>query len=518
MCMCMCTCICALRCVCQVRLVFERLESGGLFPMCTVHPLRLGRYDGIGGDGRRAADVFAILVVCYFMLLEFWEMRRAVVTQKEGLWAYFKLPLSIYDWCNICIFWAVLGCRDQTNRTWEMLLTRAFDPMVYPEIDRLEDISSVENNLMAMNALLVYAKLLKYFCYFPRVETLRLTLLRAARSLMLLQPLLATLMLGFACAFYFSFGQDVYGFRGVGHALLSLFRLLRGDVDLAVLMQANSYLAVLLCLSFTLSVYTVLAAMFLAILSESYVCVRVAREQQDSPASLGALRDYAAIKGQDALVVYEDLKYCLGWMSKVSRLGFDFDTAAWRDTAQQRPSPRPRQSISRRRSEAEWGAPPVEEEEEEQDPDMWREKMIEQLGPEDAAMQRAAMMTDQLKAMYLKMCNGQQETMDLVERVAAAVSGVQHENALILNALQAKGIEFNVDVAAFQRVDTESEAPLLPSPEPTASPTRRRRSMSTRAADDSWDEALPRRTISTLCASGDDAEGMATEPEDDMSV
>tara|TARA_B100000768_G_C10985776_1_gene251791 strand:- start:22 stop:483 length:462 start_codon:yes stop_codon:yes gene_type:complete len=153
---------------------------------------------------------------------------------------------------------------------------------------------------------------------------------------------------------------------------------------------------------------------------------------------------------------------------------------------------------------------------------MWRERVIEQLGPEDAAVQRAAMMTDQLKAMYLKMCNGQQETMDLVERVAAAVSSVQHENALILNELQTKGIEFNLDVAAFARVDTEPEAPLPPSsPEPGASsPTRRRRSMSKRATDDSWDDALPSRTISTLCANanGDDAQGTATEPEDDMSV
>ena len=98
--------------ICMVRLVFERLESGGLFPMITVHPLRLGRYDGSGGERRRAADIFAVLFVCYFMLLEMWEMRRAVLTTKEGLWAYCKLPWSLFDWSNVCIFWAVLGCRD----------------------------------------------------------------------------------------------------------------------------------------------------------------------------------------------------------------------------------------------------------------------------------------------------------------------------------------------------------------------------------------------------------------------
>ena len=85
----------------MVRLVFERLESGGLFPMITVHPLRLGRYDGSGGERRRAADIFAVLFVCYFMLLEMWEMRRAVLTTKEGLWAYCKLPWSLFDWSSL---------------------------------------------------------------------------------------------------------------------------------------------------------------------------------------------------------------------------------------------------------------------------------------------------------------------------------------------------------------------------------------------------------------------------------
>ena len=507
--------------ICMVRLVFERLESGGLFPMVTVHPLRLGRYDGSGGDGRRAADIFAILFVCYFMLLEMWEMRRAVLTTKEGLWAYCKLPWSLFDWTNVCIFWAVLGCRSQSNRAWEKLSAQAFDPLVYPEIDRLEDVSYVENNLMAMNALLVYAKLLKFLCHFERVETLRLTLLRAGRSLLLFQPLFLTLMLAYACAFFFSFGHDVHAFRGVGHAFVSLFRFLRGDVDLPALINANPYLAVLLCLSFALSAYTVLAAMFLAILTETYVRTRVLREKQDSPASMEALRDYAACKKEDALVVYQDLEYCFGWLSKVSRLGFDTDSAAWQEAeVKPRPSPRLRQS---RRREAERPAVALVEEVE-QEPDMWRERMIEQLGPEDAAVQRAAMMTDQLKAMYLKMCNGQQETMDLVERVAAAVGGVQHENALILDELQAKGIEFNLEVAAFARVDAEPEAPLPPSSSPEAgasSPTRRRRSvMSKRATDDSLDDALPSRTISTLCANanGDDAQSTAAGPEDDMSA
>jgi len=209
----------------------------------------------------------------------------------------------------------------------------------------------------------------------------------------------------------------------------------------------------------------------------------------------------------------------------VSRLGFDTDSAAWREAPlKPRPSPRPRSPRKRRREAAQ----PPGVEEEEQDPEMWRERMIAQLGHEDAAVQRAAMMTDQLKALYLRMCSGQQETMDLVERVAAAVGGVQHENALILNELQAKGIEFNLDMAAFARVDTEPE-PLLPpssSPEPGASsPSRRRRSTSKRATEGSteggWDDALPSRTISALCANanGEDAQGTATEPdEDDLSA
>ena len=65
--------------------------------------------------------------------------------------------------------------------------------------------------------------------------------------------------------------------------------------------------------------------------------------------------------------------------------------------------------------------------------------------------------------------------MDLVERVAAAVAAVQHENALILAGLQSRGIEFNLDVATFQRTDPQASSPLPPSPEPGSSPVARRR-------------------------------------------
>ena len=53
----------------------------------------------------------------------------------------------------------------------------------------------------------------------------------------------------------------------MGHALASLFRALRADVELPALINANPYLAVPLCLSFSLAVYTVGAALFLAILT-----------------------------------------------------------------------------------------------------------------------------------------------------------------------------------------------------------------------------------------------------------
>jgi len=124
-------------------------------------------------------------------------------------------------------------------------------------------------------------------------------------------------MLAYACAFYLGFGHDVYAFRGAGHALASLFRALRADVELPALINANPYLAVPLCLSFSLAVYTVGAALFLAILTRSYVRVRVLREEEDSPASVAALRDYAITKKEDLLVVYQDLEYGLRWLRKV---------------------------------------------------------------------------------------------------------------------------------------------------------------------------------------------------------
>ena len=51
-----------------------------------------------------------------------------------------------------------------------------------------------------------------------------------------------------------------------------------------------------------------------------------------------------------------------------------------------------------------------------------------------------------------------------VERVATAVRAQQHENALILNSLHARGVTFNIEDATFHRTDTDAAR----SPSPTA--------------------------------------------------
>ena len=51
------------------------------------------------------------------------ELARALA--QDGLWAHFRLPRHLFDWSNICIFWAVVGCRDQAHQIWEKLATQA---------------------------------------------------------------------------------------------------------------------------------------------------------------------------------------------------------------------------------------------------------------------------------------------------------------------------------------------------------------------------------------------------------
>ena len=433
------------------RLVFERLESGGVFGFVFVRPYRPSRYEGLDGAGRRAADVFSILFVCYFMLQEFWEMRRALATDREGLFAYFKLPSNTVDWANICVFWAVLGCRDMIGKQLGTLEeTAPYDPLVYYDLSRVADLSALENNLMAINALLVYFKIFKFLASFSQVDTIIQTLRNASVQIGLFLVVFFTVMLAYSCAFFLAFGHDVYHYRGVSHSMISLFRLLLGDIDIEPLLHTNPLLTVFLCLGFVLSVYLMLVNMFLAILSDNYLRARTDRDSADETVERFVTFVFSnaekIAKGARAVnaLTRQATHFVLNYGSKGQAKKSMLQRAKAvgqnvRDAARARFGDRGA------------GDDDAEEEEEEEDPETWQEQMLTMLAPEEAAVQRTSGSTERLKELYLRLCEGQQETMDLIERVAHAVRMQQHDNALLLNALEAHGVEFSVEDATFKR-------------------------------------------------------------------
>ncbi|KAL0235599.1 hypothetical protein GEMRC1_002181 [Eukaryota sp. GEM-RC1] len=80
--------------------------------------------------------------------------------------------------------------------------------------------------------------------------------------------------MGYAFAGRLAFGIDVYEYRSMKHASLSLFRIVVGDFDYDALFLANRVLGPTFLVSFMFLVFFVLLNMFLAIINDTFTLVR----------------------------------------------------------------------------------------------------------------------------------------------------------------------------------------------------------------------------------------------------
>ena len=457
-----------------VRLVFERLESGGVFPSASVRTLRLLPYEGSGANRRLGVDGFLIAIVCYYVLQEVWEIRRYVVDDEVGLWGYFKQPWNVYDWVNIALFWGVLGMRVHVRGEMRDLADLApFDASTHYSLQTVTDAKLIEANLMAINAILVYFKVFKYLNRVPFMNTLFATLGKASKQLFYFNIVFFIVMFASCSSFYIGFSTDVYDYRSLGASMISLIRFILGDTDIRELVYHNAYLASFLSFSFVLLVFAILVNMFLAIVNDAYSQVRkekreyavfvVLIEQLASNTRFvrwvaGAVRTRVrkirAARGSEA--ARASLRRASDGEEEgfLERLTQKLEALAEAQTADER------KTKGGGRKTSLGGGEGDRDSEEEEDPLQWSHLLHDALPSDQAVVAATTLATQQLKNTYLQLMDSQQSTLEMVERVGHAIQLQKIENGAIVDALAGKGIHFDANDSEFHRVAPGFSAPL----------------------------------------------------------
>ena len=276
---------------CLVRFLFERLPSGTLAPSDTIRTYNLLWYDQGGGlSTRLVSEVGLLVIVLFFIFLELYSMR------KRGLKAYWNDPSNWYDWPSLLGFgvagflrykaWGAMNdlkinldltmnnigadedpLWDATNTISELAQRRLDQPVNFHEVKWWVD---HEQMVLAVDAVMVYLKILHFMANVPYISNLLSTLVRARIQLYSFILVLSILVMAFATAFHLALGSQLGAWRGIGHSVLSLLRFVLGEVDVESLRASNPALGTTLYVAFNFVVVLIAVTIFLTIVTEAY--------------------------------------------------------------------------------------------------------------------------------------------------------------------------------------------------------------------------------------------------------
>ena len=125
-------------------------------------------------------------------------------------------------------------------------------------------LATSERNVLAINAALVWFKLLKYMAFLPGFQLISRTLVESIKSVVTITMVSLSIIMGFAVSGVLAFGDDVAGFETTTHAFISLYRSLNGEIDYAGLRASNRVLGPVFFVTFNVMVVLVFLNLFLA--------------------------------------------------------------------------------------------------------------------------------------------------------------------------------------------------------------------------------------------------------------
>ena len=122
----------------------------------------------------------------------------------------------------------------------------------------------------AVNAVLTWLKVFKFFSYFPSMQILTRTLGYAAAPLGSFSVILMVVLIAFGQAFFLSFGLDLLEYRTFNTSVFALLRMAVGDFDYVRLEQSHNVLGPCLFWMYIFLVFFILMSVFIALISEAY--------------------------------------------------------------------------------------------------------------------------------------------------------------------------------------------------------------------------------------------------------
>ncbi|XP_061208030.1 polycystin-2-like protein 2 isoform X2 [Neopsephotus bourkii] len=249
---------------CVVRLVVEFPATGGAFTSIQIYSVKLLRYT-------TRYDYFVASCEIIFLLFIVTFITQEAIKIVKLKWEYFR---SGWSWLELMLLTvSLLSIIFNIYRTVEVNLLMGellSDANVYPDLHFLTFWQVLYNNMIAVNILFAWIKVLKYVRFNKTMERLSSTLSRCAKDITGFAIMFFIVFFAYAQFGYLVFGSQLEDFSTFQKCIFTQFRIVLGDFDFGNTEAVNRILGPIYFISFVFFVFFILLNMFLAIINNTY--------------------------------------------------------------------------------------------------------------------------------------------------------------------------------------------------------------------------------------------------------
>lgn len=141
------------------------------------------------------------------------------------------------------------------------------------EISQLVSNTDLLQTFDGVNAVLVYAQILKYLSLIPAVELVLETVRRSLKSLLGVGLIFAILFTGFTFAFHIAFGNELPQFAFIDFSAMECSFMILGDIDLDAMNHYRPYLTPILYVMFVLVMIVLMLNIIVVVFTDTFTQV-----------------------------------------------------------------------------------------------------------------------------------------------------------------------------------------------------------------------------------------------------
>ncbi|CAF2671199.1 unnamed protein product [Rotaria sp. Silwood2] len=286
---------------CQVQLIFEFPAVGGLITSSIFRAVKLIRYVHTFDYFVLGCEILFILFIAYYTIEEILEIRNFK-------FQYFKSIMNCLDIVIILLSYVCIAFNIYRQVQVDSLL----DTLLENDINKYNDFTFLcywqyqFNLILRITIFLAWIKVFKYISFNKTMTQLSETLAKCARDISGFAIMFFIIFFAYAQLGYLTFGIQVESFRAFQYSVYTLFLIILGIFDFQSLQQAHRVLGPLFFLTYVFFVFFVLLNMFLAIINDTYVEVKIELRNKKNEFELSDFVKRGYAKMRERLTVKRD--------------------------------------------------------------------------------------------------------------------------------------------------------------------------------------------------------------------